>query len=85
MDAEALAAEIDHRIRSLPDQATSHRAIRREYSRRLRDVSAAEVLAVAEALVGRQRWVAYEILYHHPSALVGLHDRDRGTARAGYR
>ena len=73
MDAEALATEIDQRIRSLPDQSTEPvRAIRREYSRRLRDVSAAEVLAVAEALVGRQRWVAYELLYHHPSRLAGL-------------
>jgi 3-methyladenine DNA glycosylase AlkD len=73
MDAEALATEIDQRIRSLPDQTTEpKRQMRREYSRRLRDVSAADVLALAEALVPRQRWVAYELLYHHPSRLAGL-------------
>jgi hypothetical protein len=73
MDADALATEIDQRIRSLPDQTTEpKRQMRREYSRRLRDVSAADVLALAEALVPRQRWVAYELLYHHSSRLADL-------------
>jgi hypothetical protein len=73
MEAESLATEIDRRIRSLPDQATEPvRAIRHEYSRRLRDVPAADMLAIAETLVPRQRWVAYELLYHHPSRLAGL-------------
>jgi 3-methyladenine DNA glycosylase AlkD len=73
MDAEALATEIDQRIRALPDQTTEPvRQIRREYSRRLRDISAADMLAMAEALVSQQRWVAYELLYHHPSRLAGL-------------
>jgi 3-methyladenine DNA glycosylase AlkD len=69
----ALAAEIDQRIQALPDQSTdSIRGVRREHSRRLRDSPASEVLALADALVGRQRWVAYELLYHHPSRLAGL-------------
>src|SRR4051812_1165887 len=73
MDAEALATEIDLRIRALPEQTTEPmRQIRREYSRRLRGEPAAEVLAVAQALVGRQRWVAYELLYHHPDGLASL-------------
>ncbi len=73
VDAAALAEEIDRRIRALPDQTTRRvRRIRREYSRRLRDAEASEVRAVAEALVDRQRWVAYELLYEHPSRLSGL-------------
>jgi 3-methyladenine DNA glycosylase AlkD len=73
MDAGALANEIDGRIRALPDQTTaSIRRIRREYSTRLRSAPAVEVLAVADALVDRRRWVAYELLYYHPSRLSGL-------------
>jgi 3-methyladenine DNA glycosylase AlkD len=71
--AVALAAEIDAAIRRLPDRSTaSVRRVRSEYSRRLRTRPADEVLAVAEALVDRHRWVAYELLYHHPSRLAGL-------------
>jgi 3-methyladenine DNA glycosylase AlkD len=73
VNTAALAEEIDRRIRALPDQSTGQvRRIRREYSRRLRDAPASEVQAVADALVGRQRWVAYELLYEHPSRLSGL-------------
>jgi 3-methyladenine DNA glycosylase AlkD len=72
-DASAMAAEIDAQIRALPKQTTEPiRRIRREYSQRLRGASGSELLAIAEALVGRQRWVAYELLYHHPSRLAGL-------------
>jgi 3-methyladenine DNA glycosylase AlkD len=72
-DAAALADEIDRRIQALPDQSTAPvRRVRREYSQRLRGASAADVLAVAEALVGRQRWAAYELHYHHPSRLATL-------------
>jgi 3-methyladenine DNA glycosylase AlkD len=67
------ADEIDRRIRALADPAVdSIRGIRREYSRRLREASPAEVLALADALVERQRWVAYELVYHHPGALSAL-------------
>lgn len=48
------------------------RRVRRTYSRALRDRPAAEVLAVADALVDRHRWVAYELVYHHPTALDAL-------------
>ena len=66
----SLATEIDRRIRALPDQRTeSIRRIRREFSEQLRGASADEVLALAQTLVERQRWVAYELLYHHPSGL----------------
>ena len=71
--AAALADEIDRCIRSLPDQSTAPvRRLRQEYSARLRHADAPTVLAVAEALVSRQRWVAYELLYYHPSRLAGV-------------
>jgi 3-methyladenine DNA glycosylase AlkD len=71
--AGALADEIDRQIRSLPDPTTtSIRRVRRDHSRRLRQAPPAEVLAVAEALVDRQRWVAYELVYHHGDALSAL-------------
>jgi len=73
LDTGSIADEIARRIWSLPAPSTeSIRQVRREYSRRLRNAPAAEVLAIAEALVDRERWVAYELLYHHPSRLAGL-------------
>jgi 3-methyladenine DNA glycosylase AlkD len=72
-DAATLAAEIDARIWALPEQSTEAvRRVRREYSRRLKNVPASEVLALAYALRDRQRWIAYELLYEHPSRLAGL-------------
>ncbi|HSK95213.1 MAG TPA: DNA alkylation repair protein [Euzebyales bacterium] len=72
-----LAAEIDRRIGRLPAPTTeSVRAVRREWSQRLRDRDGAEVLAVADALVERHRWVAYELVYHHRDAR-GRLDGDR--------
>lgn len=69
----SLATEIDRRIRALPDQRTaSIRRVRREFSEQLRGASADEVLALAQALVERQRWVAYELIYHHSSGLSAL-------------
>jgi 3-methyladenine DNA glycosylase AlkD len=76
----ALADEIDGRIRALPLRTTeSIRGIRREFSKRLRVVPAAEVLAVADALVHTHRWVGYELLYCHPGgvAALGLDDVER--------
>jgi hypothetical protein len=76
-DAEALADEIDRRIRALPDRSVEPvRRLRRDYSRRLRGQPAAFVLALAVALVERQRWVAYELLAHHPGALEALDTGD---------
>jgi DNA alkylation repair enzyme len=61
LDADALAVEIDHRIRTLPAQTIQPiRGVRRAYSRRLRAAPAEAVAALAVALVDRQRWVAYE-------------------------
>jgi 3-methyladenine DNA glycosylase AlkD len=65
--------EIELDIRALPDQRVdSLRRVRRTWSARLRDAPAAEVLALAEALLPRQRWVAYELVYNHGGALAAL-------------
>ena len=71
--AAAVADEIDRRIRALPDGRTEAiRAVRREYSARLRGAPPEQVLAVAESLVARQRWVAYELLHDHARGIAVL-------------
>lgn len=80
LDTDALATEIDHRIRTLPAQTIQPiRAVRRAYSKRLRPAPAEVVVALAVALVDRQRWVAYELVYHHPGGLesLGVEDLER--------
>jgi 3-methyladenine DNA glycosylase AlkD len=73
VDPAAVAGEIDREIRALPDHRVQPvRAVRRAWSRRLRPAPAEATVAVAMALVDRQRWVAYELLSHHPSALEHL-------------
>ena len=62
VDVDALAAEIDDRIRALPAPSTEAvRRVRRDYSRRLRPAPPEQVLALALVLVDRRRWVAYEL------------------------
>jgi 3-methyladenine DNA glycosylase AlkD len=78
VDPAAVAGEIDREIRALPAQGIQPvRAVRRAWSRRLRPAPAEA--AVALALVDRQRWVAYELLYHHPGALdhLGVEEVER--------
>lgn len=68
---DSVAAEIDAEIRSLPVRNTlSVRAIRRRHSGRLRGQDAELVLEVARVLLKEhgRRWVAYEIIAHHPAA-----------------
>ena len=68
-----LADEIDRRIEASPDHRTDAiRRIRREYSRRLESAPPGEVLDLADALVERRRWVAYELVHHHPGAFAAL-------------
>jgi 3-methyladenine DNA glycosylase AlkD len=72
-DGRAIAEEIDGRIRALPERSVEAvRRLRREYSKRLRSAPAEEVLALALALLDRHRWVAYELLYHHPGGVASL-------------
>ena len=80
VDPAAVAGEIDREIRALPAQGVQPvRAVRRAWSRRLRPAPAEAVVAVAMALVDRQRWVAYELLSHHPGALdhLGVEEVER--------
>jgi 3-methyladenine DNA glycosylase AlkD len=73
LDPIAVAAEIDREVRVLPAPGVqSVRSVRRAWSRRLRAAPVEAVVAVAMALFDRQRWVAYELLYHHPGALEHL-------------
>lgn len=72
-NATALAEQIDRRISALPRRTTQAiRLVRREYSKLLGDADGQEVLAIADALVGLQRWVAYELVYHHHEARANL-------------
>jgi 3-methyladenine DNA glycosylase AlkD len=71
----AVAAAIDVELGELEDPTTAAmRSARRRWSTRLHERSAADVLAVAHALVGRRRWVAYELIEHHPGAFALLDD-----------
>ena len=73
--APALAAEIERELRALPSaSAVPVRALRRRYSVRLRDEPARSVVAVAYQLIERfdRRFVACELLCHHPLALASL-------------
>jgi 3-methyladenine DNA glycosylase AlkD len=73
-----VAAEIVARITGLPEQSTQPvRRLRREYSKRLRTATAAEVHAVADELmrepVGHlRRFVAYELIATHRPARQSL-------------
>lgn len=73
LDPVGGADAIQHQIAALPQQTIDPvREVRREWSRRLRGANAAEVLAVADALVPRQRWVGYELVDAHRAAREAL-------------
>jgi 3-methyladenine DNA glycosylase AlkD len=65
-------------IRSLPVKNTpSIRRVRKRLNRELRDASPRDVVRVAEALIARDlRWVGYELIRHHPAALLSLKKAD---------
>ena len=66
-----LAAEIEARIRALPVQNTpAERAIRREYSRKLKNADPGLVLDLARELLNRygQRSLACELIHYHRKA-----------------
>jgi 3-methyladenine DNA glycosylase AlkD len=72
------ATEIRARIAALPRRDTaSIRSVRREFSRRLAKSEASEVLAAARALLDSgPRWVAYELVQHHPGAMARMGARE---------
>lgn len=70
-DARALAAEFDAEVRALPERNTpSVRAVRRRYSRRLKNAGAELVLEMARTLVHAYgyRGMAYELIENHKGA-----------------
>lgn len=73
LDAASVADAIDRQISALDNQSAAPvRQVRREWSRRLHSAPAAEVIAIADALVPRQRWVAYELVEGHRGAREAL-------------
>lgn len=71
-DSVAVASEIAAELRGLKDPIVPKiRAIRRAYSRRLRESDGGFVLAVARQLYGvlDDSWVALELIRHHEPAL----------------
>jgi len=76
---QSLASQIIQDLESLPELSTAPmRKVRQAYSKALRSQAADAVLSVAEAIIadGRHRWVAYELIRHHPPAY-----RTLGSAR----
>jgi 3-methyladenine DNA glycosylase AlkD len=77
---EALAAEIRSAIAALPSRTGVVRALRREYSRRLKAAPGRAVVQTALRLMEgpsfTERFVAYELVLFHPAALASLGQRD---------
>ena len=69
-EAERLLAEIE----ALPRPNTpSLRQLRKAASKRLRNATPSTVLAVANVLIDNsRRWLAYELIHHHPATLTSL-------------
>jgi 3-methyladenine DNA glycosylase AlkD len=73
----ALAEEIDERLSNMPGAATDAlREVRCEFSRRLKDAAPHVVIELAALLLEvrkiEYRFIAYELIHHHPSALSHL-------------
>ncbi|MGH9703368.1 MAG: DNA alkylation repair protein [Candidatus Acidiferrales bacterium] len=74
---QALAEEIIERVRGLEDARTANvRAVRREFSKRLKNAAPHVVVELAYLLLQEQkfvfRFVAYELLHCHPAAFSQL-------------
>src|ERR1700684_1483027 len=70
----ALAQEIDERLSAMPHAATVDlRQLRREFSKRLKDAAPYVVIELASLLLEvrgmEYRFIAYELIHHHPGAL----------------
>jgi 3-methyladenine DNA glycosylase AlkD len=71
----AIAEEFRARLDALPVKSTATvRCVRREVSRRLVKSDPSEVLDAARALLASPglRWVAYELVQHHPGAMAKM-------------
>ena len=73
MNITALVAEIESRIQSMTVRNTSAlRSLRREYSKRVKDLSAGEVVKVAAKLIAQRRvhrFIADELIANRPDVL----------------
>jgi 3-methyladenine DNA glycosylase AlkD len=88
IDRAVSAAEIINGLGSLPDLRTATvRAFRREISHHLRDRPPEDIVALALRLLRQSditsRFVAYEIIRHHPRTLASLRARDLEQLGAG--
>lgn len=73
----ALAEEIDERLTNIPEARTGDlRELRREFSQRLKDAAPHVVIELGALLLEvpkiEYRFLAYELIHHHPSALSRL-------------
>jgi 3-methyladenine DNA glycosylase AlkD len=77
-DAKKLADHIAMKIRALPNRVEPLRRVRRELSNRLKKSSESFVMDVALRLLDEpdiDRFVAYELIHHHPAALAHLREK----------
>lgn len=77
MEPKALAKEIEARVRALSDSSVSQvRSLRREFSKRLAQAEPDLVIKIALDLLRgpafEYRFIAYELVQHHRSALAAL-------------
>jgi len=77
IDHQALAGEIEARLRALPGQRTADvRAVRREFSKRLAKAPVQTILNLAGRLLPQHRFVAYELVHYHRAALASLSEAE---------
>ena len=75
-----IATEIHRSLAAMPlKNAPSVRILRREWSKRLKDLPGTSIIALAKRLVRLGFWergLAYDIILHHPAALEALKPND---------
>lgn len=70
--AAEIAGEISAELACVGSTIAEQRAVRKVFSGRLRTLDASVVVATAMRLLDGHRWVGYELVYHHPTALGSL-------------
>jgi len=83
IEIDELVKEIDARLRALPSLKTENvRAVRREFSKRLANISSQIVISLSLHLLQldrpdfEYRFVAYELVCHHKAALRSLGEKE---------
>jgi 3-methyladenine DNA glycosylase AlkD len=78
-NASNVASQIDAQIQALPVRnAAAVRAVRRQYSRQLKEADPAFILGLAKELIGEydQRWLAYEFIRFHKATFQHIDETD---------